>query len=78
MKEKNRVKKSKEIVQSIRDIIEESKLNRSITREYSDVINGVFAAIAASSFDDPKIRIAAISGMIEIENIGDPNGWNKR
>ena len=73
----SKVEESNEIVQSIRDIVEESKLNSSVAREYSNVINGVFAAIAASSFDDPIVRIAAISGMIEMENMGDSNGWTK-
>ena len=70
-------KENKEIVQSIHDIIKESKLNKSVAKEYSDVINGVFAAIVASSSEDPAVKIAAIRGMVEIDNIGDSHGWTK-
>lgn len=73
---KNKIKESKKIVQKIHEIIEEMKLNPEITKDNSQVIREVFAAIAATSQEDSTVRIVAMNGIIEIER-GYENGRNK-
>ena len=77
MKKSSITKQNKEIIGSIHEIINELKLTDSRVEESAEVARGVFAVIAASSSEDPAVKIAAISGMVEIDNIGDSYGWTK-
>ena len=73
---KNKIKESKKIVQKIHEIIEQMKLYPEITKDNSQVIREVFAAIAATSQENSTVKIVAMNGIIEIER-GDENGWDK-
>ena len=68
IKESSRTE-SREFVEDIHDIIDEIKLRPELAREHSEVIREVFAAFAASSHEEPMVRLAAINGILQIDYV---------